>query len=327
MTDAAGQRLDNSVYSSAEQGVFAAGVQTVTLRFDGKTFRDAGVDGPYILDDLRFDYYAPNEAYAFNIDSRSHVYTTAAYLAQHFEGEALTLVAASDGAADLTGDGLYDHIDHGPAFDVLVPGNYDWSGLLINAAGARVASASGRGWLDAATPATFVFPGELLRRVTSNGPYTLTDLYITNLERRPETIFFVDMHTTPPYPQHPSAPTPIALDLHHHAIDLNGNGLYDRLHQRHRCGNPARRRLWLERSTRQTTGAVLDTVSGSGQLYPGKTLPFVLYGPNLRNANADGAYSLQNIVITHRTLPTVTVAFPLLYTNTASRQRSSTAGT
>jgi hypothetical protein len=62
------------------------------------------------------------------------------------------------------------------------------------------------------------------------------------------------------------------------------------------------------------TGAVLDTVSGSGQLYPGKTLPFVLYGPNLRAAGVDGAYSLQNVVITHRTLPTVTVTFPLLYT-------------
>jgi hypothetical protein len=94
LTDGSGQRLDDSVYSSAEHGVFAAGVQTVTLRFDGKTLRAAGVDGPYILDDLRFDYYAPNEAYAFTVDSRAQVYTTTAYLAQQFEGEALTLVAS-----------------------------------------------------------------------------------------------------------------------------------------------------------------------------------------------------------------------------------------
>ena len=127
-------------------------MQSVTLRFDGKTLRDAGVDGPYRLDDLRFDYYAPNEAYAFTVDSRAQVYTTTAYLAQHFEGEAMKLVAASDRAADLTGDGLYDSLTISATFDVLVPGAYDWSGLLVSADGARVASASGRGWLDAATP-------------------------------------------------------------------------------------------------------------------------------------------------------------------------------
>jgi hypothetical protein len=136
LTGSSGQRLDDAVYSSAEHGVFASGVQTVTLRFDGKTLRAAGVDGPYILDDLRFDYYAPNESYAFTVDSRSQVYTTTAYLAQHFEGEALTLVAASDRATDLTGDGLYDSLVISATFDVLVPGDYDWSGLLVSADGA-----------------------------------------------------------------------------------------------------------------------------------------------------------------------------------------------
>jgi hypothetical protein len=315
LTDGAGQRLDDSVYSSAEHGAFATGVQTVTLHFDGKTLRAAGVDGPYILDDLRFDYYAPNEAYAFTVDSHAQVYTTTAYLAQQFEGEALKLVASSDGAADLTGDGLYDSLTISATFDVLVPGAYDWSGLLVSADGARVASASGRGWLDSATPAAFVFPGELLRRVGIDGPYTLTDLYITNLERRPETLFFVDVHTTAPYQAAQFGATPIAFDLRHRAIDLNGNGLYDRLVISATVAAilPEGDYGWSGQLV-GPTGAVLDTVSGSGQLYPGKTLPFVLYGPNLRNANADGAYSLQNVVITHRTLPTVTVAFPLLYT-------------
>jgi hypothetical protein len=316
LTDSSGQRLDDSVYSSAEHGVFAAGVQTVTLRFDGKTLREAGVDGPYSLDDLRFDYYAPNESYAFTVDSRAQVYTTTVYLAQQFEGEALTLVAASDGAADLTGDSLYDRLTISATFDVLVPGDYDWSGLLVSAAGARVASASGRGWLDSATPAAFVFPGELLRRVGIDGPYTLTDIYITNLERRPETIFFVDMHTTPPYPAAQFGATPIALDLRHHAIDLNGSGLYDQLLISATVAAilPEGDYDWSGQVMGPTGVAVGAPITGGGQLYPGKRITFTVYSPPLRQANLDGAYSLQNVVITHRTMPTVTVTFPLLYT-------------
>jgi len=298
LTDGSGQRLDDSVYSSAEHGAFASGVQTVTLRFDGKTLRDTGVDGPYILDDLRFDYYAPNESYAFTVDSRAQVYTTTAYLAQQFEGEPLTLVAASDRAADLTGDGLYDSLAISVTFDVLVPGTYDWSGLLVSADGARVASASGRGWLDSATSAAFVFPGELLRRTGIDGPYTLTDLYITNLERRPETLFFVNAHTTAPYQAAQFGATPIAFDLQHHAIDLNGNGLYDQLLISATVAAilPEGDYDWSGQLVGPAGVAVGAPITGSGQLYPGKSLAFSVYSPPLRQANLDGAYSLTTAV-------------------------------
>jgi hypothetical protein len=55
-------------------------------------------------------------------------------------------------------------------------------------------------------------------------------------------------------------------------------------------------------------------ITGSGQLYPGKRIAFAVYSPPLRQGNLDGAYSLQNVIVTHRELPTVTVAIPLLYT-------------
>jgi hypothetical protein len=70
------------------------------------------------------------------------------------------------------------------------------------------------------------------------------------------------------------------------------------------------------------TGVAVGTpITGSGQLYPGKRIPFTVYSPPLHQANLDGAYSLQNVVITHRTMPTVTVAFPLLYTTAALPSR------
>jgi hypothetical protein len=197
---------------------------------------------------------------------------------------------------------------------VLQPGLYEWHGLLVDGAGAQVAQAAAAGWLDSQTPAVFTFAGGQL--VGQDGPYTLTDIFITRLAETVETFYFDNVHRTAAYQASQFGTTPIVLTGAHQAIDLNGNGLYDQLViSATVAAIHARRRVRLERSTgganrrRRSDADHRKRPTLSWQAHP-----FAVYSPPLRQANLDGAYSLQNVVITHRELPTVTVAIPLLYT-------------
>jgi len=310
-----GEKIVGGTYSTlAAEEVLAAGTHTVTLSFEGKQLREAGIDGPYVLDDLRVSHYFDEFPYPMSVDLKHNVYTTTAYTADQFEGDALRALAASDSAEDQTGDGLYDSLTISVTFDVLQPGVYEWHGLLIDSAGVPVAQAARRGQLDRQTPAIFTFAGGQL--VGQDGPYTLTNVFITRLAETVETFYFDDVHRTAAYQTGQFGTTPIVMTGAHAAIDLNGNGLYDQLLISATVaaivteGDYA----WSGQLVGPTGVAVGAPITGSGQLYPGKSIPFAVYSPPLRQANLDGAYSLQNVVITHRELPTVTVAMPLLYT-------------
>jgi hypothetical protein len=168
--------------------------------------------------------------------------------------------------------------------------------------------------LDSQTPAVFTFAGGQL--VGQDGPYTLTNVFITRLAETVETFYFDDVHRTAAYQASQFGTTPLVMTGAHAAIDLNGNGLYDQL------VISATVAAILPKAT--TTGAVNSwgqPASPSGRRsreaansIPARSIAFAVYSPPLRQANLDGAYSLQNVVITHRELPTVTVAMPLLYT-------------
>jgi hypothetical protein len=310
-----GDKLADGVFTTLSSGEpLTAGMQTVTLSFDGKTLREAGIDGPYVLDHLEVDHHAAEFDLPMTVDSARTVYTTTAYTANQFEGDALRVVATHDHAADLTGDGLYDSLTISVTFDVLQPGLYEWHGLLVDGAGAQVAQASRRGELDSQTPAAFTFAGGQL--VGEVGPYTLTNVFITRLAETVETFYFDDVHRTAAYQTGQFGTTPLVMTGAHAAIDLNGNGLYDQLLITATVAAilPEGEYAWSGQLVGPTGVAVGTPITGSGQLYPGRSIPFVVYSPPLHQANLDGAYSLQSVVITHRELPTVTVAMPLLYT-------------
>jgi hypothetical protein len=310
-----GDKLADGVFTTLSSGEpLTAGMHTVTLSFDGKTLREAGIDGPYVLDHLEVDHHAAEFDLPMTVDSARTVCTTTAYTANQFEGDALRVVATHDHAADLTGDGLYDSLTISVTFDVLQPGLYEWHGLLVDGAGAQVAQASRRGELDSQTPAAFTFAGGQL--VGEVGPYTLTNVFITRLAETVETFYFDDVHRTAAYQTGQFGTTPLVMTGAHAAIDLNGNGLYDQLVITATVAAilPEGDYAWSGQLVGPTGVAVGTPITGSGQLYPGKSIPFVVYSPPLHQANLDGAYSLQSVVITHRELPTVTVAMPLLYT-------------
>jgi hypothetical protein len=77
-----GEKLADGVFTTLSGGEpFATGVQTVTLTFDGKTLREAGIDGPYVLDHLEVDHHAAEFDLPMTVDSARTVYTTTAYTA------------------------------------------------------------------------------------------------------------------------------------------------------------------------------------------------------------------------------------------------------
>jgi hypothetical protein len=312
-----GEKVADGVYTTLRPNEpFATGVQTVTLTFDGKRLRETGIDGPYLLDYLDVKHYTSEFFDSMSVDFARTVYTTTAYTADQFEGDALRALTASDSAEDQTGDGLYDSLTISVTFDVLQSGLYDWSGWLVDGAGAPVAQAARRGWLDSQTPAVFTFTGRELQLSGRNGPYTLTNIFIIRLAETVETFYFGNVHRTASYQSGQFASTPVAFDFQHYTVDLNGNDLYDQLVVTATVAAifPRGRYDWNGQLVGPTGVAVGSPITGSGQLYPGKRIVFAVYSPPLHEANLDGAYSLQNVVITHRTTPTVTVAIPLLYT-------------
>lgn len=87
-------------YSALRSGPLASGVQTITLNFDGKTLRQAGVDGPYLSDFLYIEHLGVDDYMPPVVDSVQNGYTTAADTARQFEGEPSAVLAAGDKAED-----------------------------------------------------------------------------------------------------------------------------------------------------------------------------------------------------------------------------------
>jgi hypothetical protein len=311
-----GEKVADGVFTTLGREPLATGVQTVTLIFDGKTLREAGLDGPYMLDYLDVKHIADEFYFAMTVDFARTVYTTTAYTADQFEGDALRALTASDSAEDLTGDGLFDSLTISVTFDVLQPGVYEWHGLLVDGAGAPVAQAARRGQLDRQTPAIFTFTGKELRLSGLDGPYTLTNIFITRLAETVETFYFDDVHRTAAYQVSQFGTTPLVLTAGGHtALDANDNGLFDLLVVTATVDAIVSEGGydWHGRLT-APDGTELGAVTGGGQLCRGKRIEFIFPGPPIRQAGVDGAYALGDVVITHRTMPTLTAVLPLVYT-------------
>ena len=223
-----GEKLADGVYTTLLAGEpLATGAHTVTLSYDGKTLREAGVDGPYLLDHLQVQHHTAEFDLPMTVASARTVYTTTAYTANQFEGEALRLIATGERVADLTGDGLYDSLSITATFDVLQPGLYDWHGILVDAAGATVAQTAGRGQLDGQNAAEFNFAGEHIRASGLDGPYTLTNVFIIKLEETVANFYFDELHSTAPYQAMQFGATPVASGPVEYAeINPNDDGFH-----------------------------------------------------------------------------------------------------
>ena len=226
LTAADGQQLAGASYTSDHSRPLCAGVHAVPLSFDGRSLYSAGIDGPYTLSDLTLIYNSAPDTYVPpTIDEAGSWYTTAAYTWRQFAGDGHTPTASASRAEDVTGSDLYDFLAIDVQFRDLVPGDYQWLGLLLGAGGCHAADAKGEGPLDGSTPATFYFTGSRIRSGGCDGPYTLTNVYLVGIGDQVTTSYFDNLHTTAPYRAAQFATTPLvfgAFDLAYSDPDHDG---------------------------------------------------------------------------------------------------------
>ena len=306
-------------YKSDHSRPLCAGVHTVPLRFDGRSLYRGGIDGPYTLSDVTLIYNSAPDAYVPpTIDETGSWYTTAAYTWRQFAGDGHTPTASVSRAEAVTGSDLFDFLAVDVQFRDLVPGDYQWLGLLLGAGGCHAADATGEGPLDGSTPATFYFTGSRLRSGGCDGPYTLTNVYLVGLGDKVTTSYFENLHTTAPYRAAQFATTPLVFG----AFDLGGS---DPDHDGVRSSLVISATVAaIDHATQQPyawrgslsapDGAPIETVTGRSQLYPGKTIAFAFSGAAIAHAGLDGPYTLRDVTISPQSMPTLTVVAAAQYT-------------
>ena len=119
LVDESDQLITTAYYSTlmAGTGPLPAGLQTITLSFDGEAIQQHGVDGPYTLTNLSINDVSD---YSLVVDSATDVYTTATYQADQFERSLLSLAGGSEEVMDADANGRYDQLTISVTLNVVV---------------------------------------------------------------------------------------------------------------------------------------------------------------------------------------------------------------
>ncbi len=319
LTAADGQQLAGASYASDHSRPLCAGVHAVPLSFDGRSLYSDGIDGPYTLSDLALIYNSAPDTYVPpTIDEAGHWYTTAAYTWRQFAGDGHTPTASASRVEDVTGSGLYDFLAIDVQFRDLVPGDYQWLGLLLGASGCHAADSKGEGPLDGSTPATFYVTGSRIRSSGCDGPYTLTNVYLVGIGVQVTTSYFDDLHSTAPYTAAQFAATPLvfgSFDLAYSDPDHDAvrNSLVISATVAAVDHDTPEPYDWSG-SLSARDGGPIETVTGRSQLFGGKTIAFAFSGAAIAQAGLDGPYTLGNVTISQQSAPTLTVVAAAPYT-------------
>lgn len=220
-----------------QEVTLSAGLQTVSLYFDGVTIKRSAINGPYTAS---LSIY--NETYSL-YDYGTH--TTGTYTYSQF-GQATTSLSPphSDSGSDTNGDGLYDYLEVTVRLNVATAGRYSVSGSLSGGGSymenyyttAYSTSYSTYTYIDYAwveselstgpQTVTLRFDGSKIRQSKVNGPYTV-DL---SLQKDYEWIDS-GTHTTSSYTytQFQTAAVTLAPPHSDSGSDTDGDGYYNYL--------------------------------------------------------------------------------------------------
>jgi hypothetical protein len=146
-----------------------AGVQSITLNFDGLSIRQHGVNGPYRVSLLLDDQFG-NE-----IDHQYDAHTTAPYEYTDFERKDASFPGIySDYGTDTDGDGLYNYLTTEVEVNTITPGDYRVEGWLYDGSGNAIIMASNSDYLNAGSQSISLnFDGLAINRNRVDGPYYL----------------------------------------------------------------------------------------------------------------------------------------------------------
>jgi hypothetical protein len=294
-----------AIASTASYTYLAAGTQTVSLVFDGRSISLARVDGPYEVRGLwisNLDLSSDPIDLAINtLDRKDPGYMTAAYRVDDFETLGATLMDRySERGEDRDHDGLYESLTIDLELAILTPGTYKVMGELYDRQGRFLSQST---WTGSRSPASLQFD----EIEGMPGPYTLRNLYLLNAND--EIIDSRDLAYTTQQVIEAEGKTHIIdnSDLggvesqaimpdtySDSAVDLNGDGLYDLLviNVRVEVDEPGRYRLegWLEG---EDGSLVSWTRSDATDLTVGShSLSLTFSGPAIQSHNTDGPFTL-----------------------------------
>jgi hypothetical protein len=198
LVDAGGQPVASASASTRMVGVgpLNPGDHAALLAFDGETIRKSGLSGPYTLTDLRI---TDETTGTFEVDLATNVYTTTTYQPSQFEGPQLTLLGGTEAPIDTDGDTLANQLNVQLDLNIIFPGEYAWSGRLLDGQGAQIGWANGAGQLDNQTPLTLSFDGQDIRNHGQNGPYVVSDVAIYQTDGGNAAASFGTAYTTAAY--------------------------------------------------------------------------------------------------------------------------------
>jgi hypothetical protein len=199
LADSGGNRIDSVLFSSRLYGAdpMTPGYYNFTLTFNGQALFEYGEPGPYWLTGLEL---LDTTAQDLLVDSKTNFYQTAAYSLTQFEQPLATVQSASEWTFDADSDHKIDYFYVDLGVYVAQAGDYTVNGRLVNAEGAEAAWGSGSFYASAPgdVPATLVFAGWDIGRSQVDGPYTLTDVTISNLSYG-TSVYLENVYTTQPY--------------------------------------------------------------------------------------------------------------------------------
>ncbi len=166
LQDASGHAME-----AAREVALTPGAATVALSFDGRTLHDRGVNGPYLLTDVRLAEVDGLALMPLQVAQPS--YSTAAYAYTQFEHGLIQLRGTgSDEGVDFDANGLFDQLRVRVGVIVDRAGFYQWSGRLTDPDGIELGFTAGAATFSAGdNELTFTYAGEPIGQHGVDGPY------------------------------------------------------------------------------------------------------------------------------------------------------------
>jgi hypothetical protein len=200
------------VSSSSVIGPLGTGPGSLGLRFRGSDLSSSGLNGPYVVRNLRVS--DPGGALGLALDS---VLTTSAYLASQFDLVLAPLVSLtglhSSAAFDSNSNGKFDELRYTTGVVATLSGNvvasaflHAPSGELIGHSTAAVAAVAG-----VPTSITLSFDGRRIYGKAENGPFQVRNLLVYQTGDPTRSVQLAAAHTTASYLASAFEPAPVVF--------------------------------------------------------------------------------------------------------------------
>ena len=167
-----------NIHEASTNTALNSGFNLVPLRFDGSSFFNDRVDGPYTLATIALA--EDDSGGVLPLDVQTNAFQTQPFSFRDFQHGSLVLPGTGSAAGvDTDGDGLFDQLTVNVDVEVADAGEYQWSARLTDSTGKEIGFSSNDGLFDAGTNSmSFTFDGQQIGANGLDGPYFVRSLLL-----------------------------------------------------------------------------------------------------------------------------------------------------